>query len=110
MFLIEQAFLYDIVITVVRSEQGKCFHLPVSDLFKLTKYFTLSSKQNQNQSHLVRAIFPARVSKLRVIPWNSDWFIVLFAPVVIGRSNYFGSGFRQSFENRFMYKPIPLLL
>ena len=87
---------------MVRSELGKRFHLPVSDLFKLTKYFTLSSKQNQNQSHLVRAIFPARVSKLRVIPWNSDWFIALFAPVVIGRSNYFGSGSRQSFENRFM--------
>ena len=24
---------------------------------------------------------------------NSDWFIALFAPVVIGRSNYFGIGF-----------------
>ena len=24
---------------------------------------------------------------------NSDWFIALFAPVVISRSNYFGIGF-----------------
>ena len=65
---------------MVRFELGDCFHLPVSDLFKLTKYFTPSSKQN--------VIFPARVSSLKEIPWNSDWFIALFAPVVIGRSNY----------------------
>ena len=24
---------------------------------------------------------------------NCDWFIALFAPVVIGRSNFFGFGF-----------------
>ena len=29
------------------------------------------------------------LSKLRVIAKNSDWFIVLFVPVVIGRNNYF---------------------
>ena len=27
--------------------------------------------------------------QLQVIARNSDWFITLFAPVVIGRSNYF---------------------
>ena len=54
--------------------------------------FTLSSKQNQNQNqlHLVCKTFPARVSKLQEIPWNPDWFIALFAPVVIGWSNYIG--------------------
>ena len=32
-------------------------------------------------------------SKLQVIARNSDWFIALFAPVVIGPTNYFGSDF-----------------
>ena len=33
------------------------------------------------------------LSKLPVIARSSDWFIALFAPVVIGRINYFGIGF-----------------
>ena len=33
------------------------------------------------------------LSKLQVISRNSDWLIALFAPVVIGRSYYFGIGF-----------------
>ena len=32
-------------------------------------------------------------SKLQVIVRNSDWFIALFAPVVIGWSDYYGIGF-----------------
>ena len=32
-------------------------------------------------------------SELQVIARNCDWFIALFAPVVIGRSNCFGLGF-----------------
>ena len=45
--------------------------------------------------------FSRAFSKLRVITWNSDWFIPLFAPVLIGRSDYFGIGFFDShFENR----------
>ena len=39
-------------------------------------------------------------SELQVIARNCDWFIALSAPVVIGRSNCFGFGFRLSFENR----------
>ena len=39
-------------------------------------------------------------SVLQIIARNFDWFIALPAPVVIGRSNCFGFGFRQSFENR----------
>ena len=31
--------------------------------------------------------FPRALSKLRVVATNFDWFIALFAPVVIGRSN-----------------------
>ena len=41
----------------------------------------------------IRAIFPRALSKLQVIVRNSDWLIVLFAPVVIGRSKNFGIGF-----------------
>ena len=33
------------------------------------------------------------MSKLRVIARNADWFVALFAPVVIGPSYYFGVGF-----------------
>ena len=44
--------------------------------------------------------FFCTLSNLQVITRNSDWFIVLFAPVVIGQSNHFGIVFRQSFENR----------
>jgi len=32
-------------------------------------------------------------SELQVIARNCDWFIALFVPVVIGRSNCFGFGF-----------------
>ena len=33
------------------------------------------------------------MSKLQVVAENSDWFIALFVPLVIGRSDYFGIGF-----------------
>ena len=34
--------------------------------------------------------FSRPLSKLHGIATNSEWFIVLFAPAMIGRSNYFG--------------------
>ena len=37
--------------------------------------------------------FSRALSKLQVIARNCDWFIALFVPVVIGRSNCFGFGF-----------------
>ena len=37
--------------------------------------------------------FSRPLSKLHVTAMNSDWFIALFVPVVIGQSNYFGIGF-----------------
>ena len=52
-----------------------------------------NEKQNQNQSHHVLPIFLVALSKLKVNVRNSDWFIALFAPVVIGLSNNFGFGF-----------------
>ena len=57
--------------------------------------FATYEKQNQNKSQVIRAI-----SKLQVIAWNSDWFIGLFAPVVIGQSNYFGTGFSTVIKKR----------
>ena len=36
--------------------------------------------------------FSRALSKLYVTAMNSDWFIALFAPVVIGQSNNFGIG------------------
>ena len=45
--------------------------------------------------------FSRALSELKVIARNCDWFIALFAPVVIARSNCFQVlVFRQSFENR----------
>ena len=37
--------------------------------------------------------FSRAFSKLQVIGRNSERFIAMFAPVVIGRTNYFGIGF-----------------
>ena len=45
--------------------------------------------------------FSRALSKLQVIARYSNWFIVLFAPAVIGRSNYLALLLRQSFENHF---------
>ena len=46
--------------------------------------------------------FSRALSKCQIIARNCDWFIALFAPIVIGRSNCFGFGFGFStvFENR----------
>ena len=37
--------------------------------------------------------FSRALSKLQVMTRNSDWFIALFAPVVIGRNYYLGISF-----------------
>ena len=42
--------------------------------------------KSKNQSHLARDVSRA-FSKVKVTVMNSDWFIALFAPVVIGRGN-----------------------
>ena len=46
--------------------------------------------KTKNQSHHVCTIFPALWASYRHSARHSDWFIALFGPVVIGRSNYFG--------------------
>ena len=35
---------------------------------------------------------------------NTDWFMALFVPVMIGQSDYLVLVFRQSFENRSNHK------
>ena len=48
--------------------------------------------------------FSRALSKLQVIARNCDWFIALFAPVVIGRSNNLRIGFRTV-----IWKPLYLV-
>ena len=60
---------------------------------KMSSQFFNNEKQNQHQSHLVRGDVSRALSKLQVIAGNSDWFIVLFAPVVIGQGYCFGIGY-----------------
>ena len=58
--------------------------------------FSANEKQNQNQSRHVRVTFPALRASYRWllgIVIICFWFIALFVPVVIGRSNCFGFGF-----------------
>ena len=43
--------------------------------------------------------------ELQVIAWNCDWFMELFVPVVIGRSNCFGFGF-----STVIWKPLYCLI
>ena len=43
--------------------------------------------------------FSRALSELQIISRNYDWFIALFAPVVIGRGDCLGLGF-STFENR----------
>ena len=40
--------------------------------------------------------FSRASSEFQVIARNSDWFMALFVPVVIGQSDYFGFGFFES--------------
>ena len=59
-----------------------------SDWLKnLTPVFNSTSEKKNTRD------FSRALSKLQVIVRNSDWLIVLVAPVVIGRSNNFGIGF-----------------
>ena len=51
----------------------------------------IRSKTKTNRT--MYAWFFPHLSELHVIARNFDWFIALSAPVVIGRSNYFGFGF-----------------
>ena len=54
----------------------------------------MRSKTKTNRTLYAR--FSRGLSELEVIARNSDWFIALLAPVVIGRNNYVGIGFFHS--------------
>ena len=57
----------------------------LSDWLKtLSGFQPMRSKAKTN-----RTLYALWAIQLQVIARNSDWFIALFAPVVIGRSNYF---------------------
>ena len=78
------------------------FQIPLESNYGLVIGF--STNENQNPSHLARLWFSRALSKLQAIAPNSDWSIALFAPVVIGGSNFFSIGLLQSFENRLVNK------
>ena len=49
-------------------------------------------------------VFSCAWRRLNVFALNSDWFIALLAPVVIGQSNCFGFGFTTLNENHSINK------
>jgi len=55
--------------------------------------FSTNEKQNENHIAPCTRDFSRALSEFQVIARNSDWFMALFVPVVIGRSDYFGFGF-----------------
>ena len=59
---------------------------------KIRTIFQPMKRKTKTNCTLSTPFFPA-LSKLQVIAMNSDWFIALFPPVVIGQSNYFAIGF-----------------
>ena len=54
-------------------------------------FLLMTSKTKTNRTLYAR--FSRALGKLQAIARNSDWFIMLFTPVLVGRSNYFGIGF-----------------
>ena len=64
---------------------------------KISRQFLNQWEPNPKTNHIFSTCDSSRaMSKLQVIATNSDWFIALFAPVVIGRSNYSDVGFSDS--------------
>ena len=60
---------------------------------KISRQHSTNEKLSENQSHLVRAIFPALWASYKIIDGNSHWLMAVLAPFVIGRNNYFSIGF-----------------
>ena len=61
-------------------------------LKRLAPVFQLMRSQTKT-NRTMYAWYSRALSKFQIIARNCDWFIVLFAPVVIGRSNCVGFGF-----------------
>ena len=66
-------------------------------LINLMLVFQPMRSKAKTQLHLVHMFFYHILSKLQELARNSDGFIRLFSPVVIGQSNFFGIGFLTSF-------------
>ena len=57
---------------------------------KISRQFINQGKGKPKPIATLTRGFSRALSKLHGIATNSDWFIALFAPAVIGESNYFG--------------------
>ena len=62
--------------------------------------FSANEKQNQKQWHLFTRAFSLPLTKLQAISRNSNWFIALLAPDVIGRGKNLVLVRQSRFENR----------
>ena len=65
----------------------------IATLKKLAPILQPTRSKTKTYHSLYARFFPRAFSKLLVIARNSDWFVALLAPVVIGRSSYCGFGF-----------------
>jgi len=61
--------------------------------FKISRQFFIQREAKPKPNATCTRDLSRPLSKSQVIASISDWFIALFAPVVIGRSNYFATGF-----------------
>ena len=66
---------------------------------KISHQFFNQREVNPKPIVLCTCDFSRALSKLQVISRNSDWFIALFAAIVIGRSNNFGVDFCLFFNS-----------
>ena len=65
----------------------------IAKVMKTRASFSTNDKLNQNQITPCTRDSSRALTELQIIARKCDWFIALFAPVVIGRSNCFGFGF-----------------
>lgn len=58
-------------------------------------HFSTNDREEKTKTNrtLFARFFSHALSQLQVIAMNSDWFITLFSPVVIGRSSDFAISF-----------------
>ena len=61
-------------------------------LKRLAPVFQPMRRKTKTNRTMYTRDFSRASGKLQVIASNSDWFMELFVPVVIGRSNCFGFG------------------
>ena len=64
----------------------KCFQMTVE---RTGASFSINQKQNQKSTETCTRDFSRALSKLQ-LGRHFDWFIALFAPVLICRGNFFG--------------------